>query len=93
MKILHPQDSLLRVFPPKIETTFSVPLSRFNEIDESSFNLVADLNDTPVNEENNTVPVQIEKQPLSIRGLTISPNSVRFFFTDTSSQVVNIVVD
>jgi len=86
VKILHPQDSLLTVFPPKIETTFSVPLSRFNELSDYSFDLIADLNNTSMKEENNTVPVQIEKQPMGIRGLTISPNSVRFFFADTSSQ-------
>ena len=86
VKILHPQDSILQVFPPKIETTFSVPLSRFNELSERSFELVADLNNIPMNEENNTVPVQIENQPTNIRGLTISPNSVRFFFADTTAQ-------
>lgn len=86
VKILHPKDSVLQVFPAKIETTFSVPLSRFNQVTESSFDLVADLNSTSMTEENNTVPVQIEKQPSGIRGLTISPNSVRFFFTDTTIQ-------
>ncbi len=86
VKILHPQDSILQVFPHKIETTFSVPLSRFNEVSERSFALVADLNNTPMNEENNTVPVQIENQPTDIRGLTISPKSVRFFFADTTAQ-------
>jgi hypothetical protein len=94
VKILHPQDSILRVFPPKVETTFSVPLSRFNELDESTFNLVADLNNTTMNEENNTVPVQIAEQPSGIRGLTISPNAVSFFFTDTTFQtVINISED
>jgi len=86
VKILHPADSILSVFPPKIETTFSVPLSRFNEVTESTFNIVADLNNTPMNEENNTVPVQIDNRPLGIRGLTISPNAVSFFFRDTTSQ-------
>jgi hypothetical protein len=93
VEILHPQDSILQVFPAKIETTFSVPLSRFNQVTASEFNLVADLNNTPMNEENNTVPVQIEKQPFGIRGLTISPNSVRFFFTDTTSQTVVKIAD
>lgn len=86
VRILNAPDSLVQVFPQKIETTFSVPLSRFNALQDDSFILSADLKDIPMNEINNTVPVQIEKSPKGIRGLTISPNSVRFFLLDTTTQ-------
>ncbi len=72
-------DSLLTLFPKQIETTFSVPLSRFNRMTADSFSVIADLQNVPLTTVNNTVPVLIEKRPQGIRGLTIEPKTVQFF--------------
>ena len=86
IRAINAPDSLLTLFPKQIETTFTVPLSRFARMTVDSFSIIADLQNVPLNTVNNTVPVLVEKQPQGIRGLTINPKVVQFFVENQSEE-------
>ena len=73
----------LKTFPERAKLSCLVGLSKFNEINRSSFELVADLQGIPLNTEKNTIPVLLTKQPDFVRGVNFQPRSVEFFFVET----------
>ena len=83
VEVQNARDTLLKLIPPAIETTFSVPLSRFNEVTAASFRLTIDLQGLNPNAKNNSVPVMLQQKPDFIRALTLDPKSVRYFVSDT----------
>jgi YbbR domain-containing protein len=76
----------LKTFPERAKLSCLVGLSKFNEINRSSFELVADLQGIPLNTEKNTIPVLLTKQPDFVRGVNFQPRSVEFFFVETEKM-------
>lgn len=85
IKVLNGPDSL-KLFPENILLTFTLPLSKFNLVDKDDFSVIVDMQDVPMNEENNTVPVVIERKPDYVRAVTIDPRSVRFYLPENKTQ-------
>jgi YbbR domain-containing protein len=73
----------IKVFPEMIKLSCIVGLSKFNQVNKSSFTLVADLKGIPLNAKNNTVPVALIEQPSFVRAINYQPKSVEFFFVET----------
>ncbi len=78
IELLNTKDSV-RVFPDKIKITFAVPLSEFDNIKPNDFQLVADFSTVKIGSKNNTLPIQIKKQPSLISNLHFRAKSIEFF--------------
>ncbi len=78
IELLNIKDSV-RVFPDKIKITFSVPLSEFDNIKPKDFQLVADFANIKPGSKNNTLPIQVKKQPHLITHLHFRAKSIEFF--------------
>lgn len=83
VQILHAPDSL-QLFPRKVDVRVSctVGLSQFETLSKADFKIVADLKDIPVRAEKNTVPLILTEQPIYVRNVKFSPNSMEFFFVE-----------
>jgi len=78
----------LKTFPERAKLSCVVGLSKYNDIDKNSFQLVADLKGIPLNTEKNTIPVLVTKQPDFVRAVNFQPRSVEFFFVETQDSLV-----
>jgi hypothetical protein len=89
VQMINAPDSL-HLFPKKMDVrlTCTVGLSQFETLNKSEFTVVADLTNITLREEKNTVPLHLTQQPLYVRNVKFSPNSIEFFFmnTDTTTQ-------
>ena len=70
----------LKVFPDKIKATFVVGLSSYDTVAARHFALEVDLKDVPLNQTNNTAPVNLTRQPAEVRNVRLSRNAVTFRF-------------
>lgn len=76
----------LKIFPEMVKLSCVVGLSKFNQINKSSFTLIADLKGIPLNAKKNTVPVMLVQQPDFVRAVNYQPRSVEFFFVETEQR-------
>ena len=76
----------LKTFPERAKLSCIVGLSKYNDLNRSSFQLVADLKDIPLNTEKNTIPVLLTRQPDYVRAVNFQPKSVEFFFVETEKE-------
>ena len=83
ISIKNAPDSL-KTFPETAKLSCLVGFSKYNEINKSSFELVADLKGIALNSEENAIPVLLTKQPPFVRAVNFQPKSVEFFFVDTN---------
>jgi hypothetical protein len=66
----------LRLFPPTVEVTYSVGLSRYDQARDASFLLSVDYRQ--VADSPDMLPVKVEKAPSFITNLSISPKQVEY---------------
>ncbi len=76
--LLHAKDSI-RVFPDKVKISFSIPLSLFDSVQPTDFELVADFKDIKPGSQTNTLPIQIRQQPSTITNLRFRSKAIEFF--------------
>ncbi|MCB0676040.1 MAG: hypothetical protein KDC30_05130, partial [Saprospiraceae bacterium] len=57
-----------------------VGMSHYNEVSATDFTVEADLQGISPRSENNTVPLQLTRQPAAARSVRFVPASVEFFF-------------
>jgi len=76
--VLNAKDSI-RVFPDKVKITFSIPLSRFDDVQPTDFELVADFKDIKPGSKTNTLPIQVRKKPTEISNLRFRSKAIEFF--------------
>jgi hypothetical protein len=74
-----PEGDSLKVFPDKIQLTCQVGLSRYSEVLYQNFAIEADLQNVPLQEGKNTVPVRLVRFPLFVKGVKLERQSVEFF--------------
>lgn len=72
----------LKVFPPRVKTSFVIGLSSYDTINEQDFQLEVDLKGVPVNQENNTAPILLTKRPSGVKNIQFSPKAVSFLFVE-----------
>lgn len=72
----------LKVFPPRVKTSFVVGLSRYDTINEKDFQLEVDLKGVPINQANNTAPILLTKRPSEVKNIQFSPKAVSFLFVE-----------
>lgn len=82
ISIKNAPDSL-KTFPERAKLSCIVGLSKYNQINKNSFELIADLKGIPLNTEKNTIPVALGKKPDFVRAINYQPKSVEFFFVKT----------
>jgi len=80
--VKNPPADSIKIFPSKIRLDVTVGLSDYNAIEEEDFQVEVDFQDVPLNAKNNTVPIQIAKQPTAARSVQFSPKSVEFFIME-----------
>jgi hypothetical protein len=69
----------VRVFPARIQLICSVGLSHFEQLSSDDFAAEADIAGQRPSKDNNTVAVQIIRQPLYIEHVRFSPHALEFF--------------
>ena len=72
----------LKVFPPRVKTSFVVGLSRYDTINEKDFQLEVDLKGVPINQANSTAPILVTKRPAEVKNIQFSPKAVSFLFVE-----------
>lgn len=78
VKNAPPSDSL-RFFPQRVQVTFVVGLSRYNEVTPADFEALADLRGISIEQGRNRVPITLGKRPDSVKNVQLSPKSAEFF--------------
>jgi len=76
----------LKIFPENIKLSCIVGLGRYNDISPNSFTLEVDLNGIALNASNNTLPILLTRQPDFVKGVTMSYQSVEFFFVNNQME-------
>jgi len=76
--LLNAKDSV-RIFPDKVKVSFSVPLSYFDIVQPTDFQLIADFKDVKPGSNINTLPIQVLKQPMTISNLRFRSKAIEFF--------------
>ncbi|WP_158826457.1 YbbR-like domain-containing protein [Mucilaginibacter lacusdianchii] len=72
----NPHYDAIKIFPQRIQVTFTVPLSRYAEIDEDFFEATADF--SLWKEGYSILPVKITHMPVYCKVVSISPQNVDF---------------
>ncbi len=75
--INHPADSL-KIFPDMVQISFTIGLSRFQEVTHEDFDLVADLKDFRFREGKNTAPLALTRQPADVKNVNLNKRAVEF---------------
>lgn len=78
VKIINTPADSLKVFPDMVQVSFTVGLSRFQEVTHEDFDLVADLKDFRFRAGKNTAPLALTRQPADIKNVNINKRSVEF---------------
>lgn len=73
-------DSTLRIFPKNISVNYIVGISQFNQVTSDDFNLIVDFSKIQLSETDNKIPIELAKQPASVRNITYSPKQASYFF-------------
>ncbi|HLG04095.1 MAG TPA: YbbR-like domain-containing protein [Bacteroidia bacterium] len=71
-----PSTAQLKTFPDKVEVVFLVPVELYKEIRPEMFRVVVDY--ASASPQNNTLPVQIVRQPLNVRNIHSDPPRVEY---------------
>ena len=71
-----PDSLLIRLFPHSIDITFDVGLSRYEVVADTSFSFYVDYEQIKNNPA--SLNIQVEKQPMHIKNLTLTPENVEF---------------
>jgi hypothetical protein len=88
LEIQNTVDSILRIFPKNVSVNYIVGISQFNTIQADQFKIIADFTDVDINNSANTVPLRILQQPQSVRNVSFSPKSARFFILKDSLEQI-----
>ncbi len=80
----------IKAFPEKTKLNCIVGLSKYNDVNRMSFQLVADLKGITPNNEKNTIPIVLTRQPDYVRNINFIPNSVEFFFVETKQDSITV---
>lgn len=75
--INNPKVKSIRIFPDKIEITFTVALNDYNKVNTSMFRAVADYKEMKDNE-NNKIKVKILSKPEMVKITRIKPEKVEY---------------
>ena len=70
----------ISIFPSTVKIVCVVGMSHYNEVSATDFTVEADLQGISPRTENNTVPLQLTRQPAAARSVRFVPASVEFFF-------------
>ena len=73
-----PQNIKIRTFPSEIKIRFSVGLSHYNSVTESSFRAIFDYNDIILNPDKNTATLQLDYTSGYIFNIQLNPSEVEF---------------
>ena len=84
--VVNPPDSL-DIFPKKVQVSYVVGLSQFDQVKASDIKVVADFRYTSPQAEENTVPINIVEHPNFIKNVNCKPNSVKFYFVKEVKEV------
>lgn len=78
-----PDNNTVRMFPPTIKVTCSVPLSRFKELSAEQFAIriqYAELKQNP----NGTLPVYLNEKPTWVHTATLVPDKIEFIIEENN---------
>lgn len=75
-----PDQYKIRLFPPHIEVSFDVGLSRYDAMRDTSFIFSVDY--SQIGQQSASLPVKLEKQPPFIRHLTYTPERVEYLLEE-----------
>ncbi len=78
----------LKTFPERAKLSCIVGLGKYNDVKQTSFELIADLKGIPLNTEKNTIPVSLTRKPDFVRAINYQPKSVEFFFVKTEQDSI-----
>ncbi|MBN2773600.1 MAG: hypothetical protein JXR31_05085 [Prolixibacteraceae bacterium] len=75
-----PENVSIKLFPSRIQVSFTVGLSKYAEISENDFSFVIPFAEISKGKQN--IQVQVEKQPQFIRELKYTPSTVEFLIEE-----------
>jgi len=81
-----PEDDSLRYFPQRVKVTCVVGLSRYEQVGPADFQLVADLEDTPVGKERNRVMIELTVRPEFVKSVQFTPKVAEFFIVERKEE-------
>ena len=73
-----PQNTKVRTFPSEIKIRFSVGLSHYNSVTESTFRAIFDYNDILLNPDKNTATIQLDYTSGYIFNIQLHPSEVEY---------------
>jgi hypothetical protein len=73
-----PQRTNIRTFPPEAKIRFSVGLSHYNSVTESTFRAILDYNDIILNPDKSTATIQLDYTSGYIFNIQIHPSEVEY---------------
>ena len=73
-----PQNTKVRTFPSEIKIRFSVGLSHYNSVTESTFRAIFDYNDILLNPDKNTATLQLDYTSGYIFNIQLHPSEVEY---------------
>lgn len=80
-----PPHYTLRMFPPTVKVTCSIPLSRFKELSEDEFAVYISFADLEQNV-SGTLPLKLAKKPDWVEATTIKPDKIEFILEQSQSH-------
>ncbi len=73
-----PKNTYIRTFPPEVKIRFSVGLSHYNSVTESTFRAIFDYNDILLNPDKSTATLQLDYTSGYIFNIQIHPSEVEY---------------
>ena len=73
-----PKNANIRTFPPEVKIRFSVGLSHYNSVTESTFRAILDYNDIILNPDKSTATLQLDYTSGYIFNIQITPSEVEY---------------
>ena len=73
-----PKNVNIRTFPPEVKIRFSVGLSHYNSVTESTFRAILDYNDIILNPDKSTATLQLDYTSGYIFNIQITPSEVEY---------------
>jgi hypothetical protein len=80
IRILNAPDSSISILPRNVFIKYRAPLSIFGEITKDDFTVIARLDANNMASANNTLPLEIIRQPSFTKVISMSPPAIEYYF-------------
>lgn len=79
-----PQNRIVRMFPPSVKVNSNVPLSKYKNLTEESFQIRINYDELDQHL-SGTIPIELKSKPDWIQTYTLAPNKVEFIIEEATS--------